>query len=199
MRTFIHAMCSLLLAVSLCAKDFCSLIVKVRGPQGEQVEALVTVEEHDGRRIEQTNKPGGAKFCDLGIRPVTVAVGHPACNQVIVRNVPLEWGQTRIVSVIYDREPCLIDAPPVAACQFLFRFIDSQHNFLNGVSLKTETPYEEVHKADEFGRLLMRIPAGKALLGIASANGYGSAEVRIPCVTKNRTVEQYVTLARSDR
>lgn len=198
MRTFISGICFLCLAVNLCAKDFCSLIVKVRSPQGKEVEALVVVEEHDGRRIEQQNRLGGLRFCDLGIMPVTVTVGHPACNQVVVRNVPLDWGETTTLPITYDQEPCLIDSPPVAACKFLFRFIDLQHNFVKGVSLKTQTPYEEVLKADEFGRLMMRIPAGQELLGATSSNGYSTAVVKISCTTENERVERYVTLRKVD-
>ena len=187
------------LGVSVFPREHCSLLVKVISPQGAEVEADVVVEERDGRKIEQENKPGGVKFCDLGITPVTVTVGNAACNQVVVRNVPLRWGEPRTVSVIYDDQPCLTDSLPVAACQFLFRFIDSHRNSIKGASLKIQTPYEEVYKADAFGRLLIRIGAGQDLLGIASANGYNSTEVRTPCVTKNRRVEQYVTLAEVDR
>jgi len=199
MSTIVSFVLVLGLSTNLFAKDHCSLVVKAVDSEGREVEADVVVTERDGRRIERENRPGGVKFCDLGITPITVTVGSPECNQVVVRNVPLRWGETRIVSVIYDDRPCLVDPPPVAACQFLFRFIDTQHNFVKGVSLKTQTPYEEVHKADDFGRLLMKIPAGQQLLGMAAANGYGPAEVRVPCVTNNRKVEQYITLTKSGR
>ena len=194
MRRLIHGVCLLLFSTSLFAEDFCSLVVKVRDPQGAEVEASVVVEERDGRKIEKENTPGGVKFCDLGITPVTVTVGSPSCNQVIVRNVPLDWGETSLVSVVYDDRPCLVDAPPVAACKFLFRFIDAQHNSINGVVLRTHTPYEETHKADTFGRLLIRIAAWQKLSGTASADGYEPAELRVPCITKNQRIEQYVTL-----
>ena len=108
MRTFISGICLLCLAVNLRAKDFCSLIVKVRNPQRAEVEALVVIKEHDGRRIEQQNRPGGVRFCDLGIMPVTATVGHPACNQVVVRNVPLDWRETTTLPIYFASSICSI-------------------------------------------------------------------------------------------
>src|SRR5215469_17454904 len=34
------------------------------------------------------------------------------------------WGLTTQVKIIYDQKPRMIDEPPVAACQMLFRFAD---------------------------------------------------------------------------
>src|ERR1700722_16587878 len=101
------------LAVGLRAADFCSLAVSVIDPSGQEVEAPVTVEERDGTTQRSENKPGGVRFCNLGINPVTVTVGGSNCNQVIVRDAALQWGATSKVSVIYDRKACLVDNPPV--------------------------------------------------------------------------------------
>ena len=134
---------------------------------------------------------------DLGISPVTVTIGDPACNQVIVRNVPVGWAKTRTLRVIYDREPCMIDLPPVAACRILFRFMDSQHNWVKGVSLKVESPYAETLKADNFGRVLVRIAAHEELRATAVADSYRPAELRLSCTSDNIRVEQSVTLEKA--
>lgn len=155
------------------------------------------VQERDGRRVEQESQSGGARFCDLGITPVTVTVGAPQCNQVTVRNIGLEWGKTANVSVIYDNRPCLVDNPPVAACQFLLRFVDAGRKPVAGVSVSTQDPGGRTEKADEFGRLLIRIPANEELRAVGTAPGYGRSEVRIPCSSENQRVERYVVLRRS--
>ena len=196
MRTLNSLAFAIGLMASAWAADYCSLMVKVQDPRGNGVDARVSVEEHDGRRIEKESKVGEVRFCDLGITPVTISVGHPACNQVVVRNVPLRWGEITTVSVVYDREPCLIDTPPVAACQFLFRFVDRQHNSIGGATLKVQTPREDVQHADGFGRLFIRIAAGQQLTGVAAMKGYAPLELMIPCVSENQKLDRYVVLER---
>jgi hypothetical protein len=173
--------------------------VKVVDPHGKEVEASVTVEEHDGRKIERENRPGGVRFCDLGITPVTVTVGHPACNQVVVRNVGLMWGKTSNISVIYDRKPCLIDTPPVAACQFLLRFVNLERRPINGVSLEIQKPYGETRRADKFGRALVRIAARQELVAVAVAQGYRPTDTKIPCTSENQRLERFVMLTMEGR
>lgn len=73
----------------------CSLTVIVTDNDRNEVEAQVSVLERGGRLTEKETEPGGARFCDLGILPVTVSVGLPnSCNYTVVHNVPLEWNET---------------------------------------------------------------------------------------------------------
>lgn len=190
---------SLWLASPSWSTDYCSLIVKVVNGQGQETEAWVTVEERDGRRLREENVPGGVRFCDLGILPVTVMVGDPACNQVVVRNVPLYWGETRELKVFYDRDPCLIDPPPVAACRILYRFADPEGNWVRKLTLKVDSPRPEKLETDSFGRVLVRIAAGEELRAVATAEGHRTAELRLTCTRENSWVEQKVTLLRADR
>jgi hypothetical protein len=103
---------------SLQAQSYCSLSVNLIDPQGRAVDANVSVQASYGHTVEKMAVSGSVRFCDLGMNPVTVAVAHPACNQAIVRNVGLRWGETTKVKIIHDDEPRLHDAPPVAACFF---------------------------------------------------------------------------------
>jgi len=57
------------------AHGHCSLNVRVLNPKDLEVEAVITVTEKDGRVHRKENETGGAKFCDLGLRSVTVVVG----------------------------------------------------------------------------------------------------------------------------
>ena len=77
------------------AADYCSLVVRVVSPEGDRPEVLVSVREKDGRLIAPDPTSGDVRFCDLGMRPVTVRVGaDDTCNQVTVANVPLWWHET---------------------------------------------------------------------------------------------------------
>jgi hypothetical protein len=129
--------------LSASGADYCSLIVKVTDPHGNEPEVAVSVRERDGRFTRQDNAQGGVGFCNLGITPVEVTVGSPACNQTIVRNVPVDWAEERKITILYDPSPCMVDRPPVAACAFLFRFVDTQGEPLSGARFEVEKPYEQ--------------------------------------------------------
>jgi hypothetical protein len=153
------------------AQGYCSLSVTVVDTQGRTVEANVAVQESDGRTIEKMTNFGSLQFCDLGIKPVTISVGRPACNQAVVRNVGLRWGTTIKVNMMYDREPCLVDEPPLAACQMLFRFADAEQRWLKGVALKLQSPEVKTFSADEYGRVHTRQAAFKEVLKTSTSNG----------------------------
>jgi hypothetical protein len=125
MRFGVFAIVAAWTPLSIHAQQYCSLSVNIDS-QGQPVEAKVAVQESDGRTTEKMANFGSVQFCDLGIKPITISAGHPACNQAVVRNVGLHWGITIKVKMIYDREPCIVDEPPVAACQMLFRFADEE-------------------------------------------------------------------------
>jgi hypothetical protein len=179
---------------SLNAQSYCSLSVNLIDPQGRAVLANVSVQESDGRTEEKNTSLGSAQFCDLGMKPVDITVGHTGCNQVIIKSVGLRWGITTNVKIIYDREPCLIDPPPVAACQMLFRFADTKQHWVKGVRLKLQSPEDKTLRADDYGRVHIAIPAFKELLGVASVPDHESAEIRIPCTSENHHLEQRITL-----
>jgi hypothetical protein len=163
------------------------------------VGARISIQEGDGRMETKETEGLDLEFCDLGITPVTITVGHPACNQAIVRNVGVNWNQTTRTTIIYDRQPCLQDAPPVAACQMLFRFQDSQQHWLDKASLDVESPKPETVKADKFGRILVRIVARQTLRGRAVAEGYRPSVLSVECSREHIQFEQIVTLDRASK
>lgn len=190
----------LIIAVTgLRAAGYCSLRVKVESPSGKMVDVHVVVEEQNGSKIEKTTVKGLAEFCGLGIKPVSVTVGGQGCNQVVVRDVPLRWNETREVSVRYDLDPCNVDPPPVAVCAILFRFIDSKRVPVDTVTLNEQKPFAQLHPTDDYGRILVRIAAGEAISGEALADGYKPVQISIPCTTLNQRLEQTVVLERAGR
>jgi hypothetical protein len=156
-------------------QDYCSLVVKVVDPQQRRAAARVSVEERDGRIEVKETEGADLDFCDLGISPVSITVGHPACNQAVVRNVGLDWNRTTRMTIIYDRAPCLKDTSPVAACQILLRFRNPQQQWLAKVALELQGPYPQTLSSDKFGRQLIRVVAGQSVRGHATAEGYRPA------------------------
>ncbi|SRR5260370_41403704 len=184
---------------NLHAQGYCSLSVNLVDPQGNAVDAKVSGQESNGRTIEKMATLGSVQFCDLGIKPVSITVGASGCNQAILRSVGVRWGITTKVRIIYDQAPCMVDEPPVAACQMLFRFADPAGRWLSGVILRMKSPYDQSLTADEFGRLLIRIPALRELLGSASIADYDTAEIRMPRTSENYRLEQHITLKKTVR
>jgi hypothetical protein len=187
----------ILAVTGLRAAGYCSLSVKVESPSGKVMDVRVVVEEQNGSKTEKTAREGLAEFCGLGMKPVSVTVGGQGCNQVVVRDIPLRWNETRKVSVLYDLDPCNIDAPPVPACAILFRFIDSKRVPISTAILSEQKPFAQSHVADDYGRILVRIAAGQELSGEALANGYKPVQISIPCTTLNQRLEQIVVLEKS--
>lgn len=194
MTRFIVAVLLLLICSKLHASDRCSLVVKVTDPKGNPVLVPVLVEEENNPSVQQESRGGIVKFCGLGITPVNVVVGRPGCNQVVVRSVPLQWGRTTVLPVIYDREPCIFDAPPSAACVFLFRFYDNQGQVISGVLFDMQSPRVQTVKSDEYGRVFLTLTAGQQLEATARAPNRISTRLSIPCTSENQRVERRVTL-----
>ena len=86
---------------NLHAQSYCSLSVSLVDPQGNAVDAKVSVQESKGRTIEKMATLGSVQFCDLGIKPVSITVGHSGCNQAIPRNVGLRWGISTKVRIVH--------------------------------------------------------------------------------------------------
>ena len=190
--------CLLCSTTSLWAQDFCPLVVKVVLPDGteEKRPKPVTVEEENGRKIERRYTAGGVRFCDLGIKAVTLTVGFPGCNQVIVRNVPLKWYRTMTSTVISDGESCSIAyaRPFQLECELLFRFVDSQQRPLPGASLELQKPFERNLAADEFGRAYVRVRFRQELSGTAVASGFKPVPLRLTCTNEVLRSEHFVTM-----
>ncbi len=185
------------MAVTAYCQEYCSLIVNAVDPNGEQVhQGHVVVEEQNGRNISAEYRPGGLRFCDLGITPVTITIGTPVCNQVTVRNVGLTWGKTVVVKVIYDGEACRHDPGPAAACEILFRFADHEGDWIPGVSLSPSVDLTRPKESDTYGRLLINIVAGKEIKSMTQSSGYLPKEIHLTCARDLLRSERVITLDR---
>ena len=179
------------------AGDYCSLVVHVQTPSGGDVKARIAVEEETtGRVREQISEGGSTRFCELGFKPVTITIGGSGCNQVVIKNVPLRWQDTRHIFAVYDRTPCLVDPPPVAACTVLLRFFDRAGTPISSALFKSEQPDRRVSSADQFGRVLVRFAAGRELVGHGMAEGFAPYRLEIPCISSNYSIEKLIVLDR---
>lgn len=120
--------------------------------------ALVSVEETSGRKIGKDPTAEDVEFCDLGIAPVTVKVGaNGTCNQIVIRDVPLNWQERYLLTVTYDLEPCLEDSPPppVPICNVLFRVSDRNGNWLEKASVQFSRSELATRQTDKAGRAFL--------------------------------------------
>ena len=180
------------------AADHCSLVVSVVSPQGDDVEAWVTVRDFQGRTIERENVPGGVRFCELGILPVTVIVGRAACNQVTVRNVPLVWEETYKLKVVFDFARCISHGAPVPVpqCLVLFRIKDDDEEWIEGASVTLLSPSPRVVTSDQYGRAVVGIARGADVRGNVWKEGYRRSPVAAQCSPQERRLEREVTLVK---
>ena len=182
------------------AADYCSLIVRVLSPDGQRVEALVSVEENGGRTIERDPSLGDVRFCDLGIAPVTVKVGADGtCNQVVVRDVPLRWQEQYLLRVTYDPEPCLGDLPhpPVPVCRVLFRITGINDNWLDKASIRFLQPQLAPRMADSAGRALLILKSGDRTEATVSSSGYVPKTLELSCSPSEPIHETLIKLEKS--
>ena len=175
-------------------KEYCSLTVRVMGPEGQPLVASVTVRNHAGnRRTDRTSESGMAEFCDLGIKPVDVIVGGDGCGEVTIRDVELVWGKTIVLPVTYS--PCWLrgDGPPMTACLILLRFSDKQGLPISDVTIRTRSgDYPGV--SDRYGRILTLTGFGTTLEGTASGAGFQNKTFAILCSRSEAVIEREVVL-----
>jgi hypothetical protein len=184
----------------LAAKSYCSLTISVLNPKGQQIEVPIEVREKSGRTIAKQQLPttGEVQFCDLGILPVDVAVGIEGCNQVSIRDVPLDWKEPYRLKVMYDPEPCLRDPPPAPKpyCKVLLRVADADGRCITKANIKFDKPGRKELLTDNAGRAFGLLTVKDTLSGAVSAPGYGVTTFSIRC-TEVGNQEELVKLVRS--
>lgn len=157
----------------LAGQDYCSLTVRVVAPNGRRPAVSVYVQEANGRVVEKEQESADVRFCDLGGLPVTVKVGEDkTCNQVIVREVPVSWREPYLLRVIYDPEPCLVDAPPppTPICRVVFRIADRAGGWVHGAAIDISHPTATRKITDSFGRASYVVRRGEQVRGSVSAD-----------------------------
>lgn len=184
--------------LGLCAtvtQQECSLVVRVLTPDGRRPRAPISVQEKNGRVHEEEQIGGDARFCDLGILPVTVTVGSDGiCNQVTVRDVPISWHRTYLLTVTYDPMACVETLPaPVPVCTILFRVADSAGVWQPHAMIALSRADRKTLKVDGYGRATFVAKVGEQIRGSATAPGFVPAAFTVAC-SQTEPVEEYIKL-----
>jgi hypothetical protein len=180
------------------SQEFCSLEVQVVHPSGFGLSGIpVWVYEADGRVEYALTENGLARFCGLGIRGVSVRAGH-SCGEVTVKSIPLEWSLTRVVKIVYDQAPCLLDEPPpILPCSILFRFRDENGKWIPDVQFSPPLRRWPNLRSDEFGRAMVSMAGREELHVTAGREGYMPEKVDLVCTRSLSRVERLVTLRKA--
>jgi len=184
-------------ASPLAAQDYCSLKVRVLTPKGERPEALVAVQERNGRNLEkEQGLSDDVQFCDLGLLPVTVVVGLKGCNQIVVNDVPLSWREPYLLTVTWDFEPCLEEKPPapVPVCEVLFRVSGPDGRWLDKATVSFDAPTRPPLQTDSSGRARTLISVDQRLEGSVSVPGNSPKKFSVGCSRSEPIHEEMVTL-----
>jgi hypothetical protein len=189
----------ILSALSAHAQDICSLVVRAVTPDGRRVGAPISVTEMSGRTEDRDPSEEDARFCDLGILPVTVNVGSEGlCNQVTVRNVPVDPENTYLLQVTYDPLACRERPapPPIPICSILFRVADRTGKWIPGAEIAVASPGGDHLVTDQFGRALFFAERGTEVIGSAAAEGYKTSSFHWRCSILKLKHEEVITLSR---
>jgi hypothetical protein len=187
---------AILSTASVAAQDYCSLIVQVVDPAGNKASGVsVSVQEVGGRIETISTENGEAHFCDLGVKGVTITVGDSIGCQTVVRNVPLEWGFTNRIKVLYDRAPCLIELPPpIFLCDILFRFKDGDGKWIPGVGFDPPALRPRNLHSDGYGRAMVTLADREVLHTRTMKEGYLPEAIDLTCSRNLLDRERVVTL-----
>ncbi len=182
------------------AADYCSLTVRVLTPdQKRSAEVWVSVRENSGRVIEKKAIREDVSFCDLGIIPVTVTVGlNSACNQVIVKDVSLNWQTQHVLTVTYDPDQCRpeMPPPPILLCYILLRISDTAGNWIENAKIQS-SKFKAQAITDNAGRTFLPLALGETVEGTINASGYESKKFSISCSRSERYRDELIKLEKS--
>jgi hypothetical protein len=178
------------------AQDYCSLIVRVLTPQGLRPEVPISVREHDGRIEQREQGKEDARFCNLGILPVTVTVGSGSmCNQVEVRDVPVAWKRTYVLHVTYDPEACRERVPPPEpTCEILFRVRGSTGAPVSEAIVSLTSPIAKTFVSDRYGRVDIVLKATSHVLGSVKGGDLRRAHFAFDCSPLEPEHEEAITV-----
>ncbi len=140
----------------------------------------------DGNRpeVEALSCSQGVDFCDLGIVPVAVTVGPEGCNQVTVKDVPVNYRETLNLLVVYDPVACRHEGPRLGRppCRILLRVLEGDGwNWLAGAAVKSSS-VKDGSVTDSAGRLLINAHRGDHIVGLVQLNGYETARFTYDCL-----------------
>jgi len=177
-------------------QEYCSLIVRILGPVVAAPGVLVKVESEKGESFSARTENSVARFCGLGVLPVTVSVGNPAdCNYTVVHNVLPTWGVAREIQVAFDQAACRDEGPaPILPCAILLRFTDEEGHPVGGVRLSSPVGRSAGPNSDAFGRAMIRLAIGEDLRTTAEKPGYRPEQVSLKCTNSLAGRERAITL-----
>ena len=177
------AICVLALVSSVRAESYCSLIVQVVDKNNREFEATINVRESDGTMHVKRQRARWCSFLLLGLLPVDVIVGNENCNQVTVRSIPIDYQETVLTKIVYDRATCLYDPPPdiVPSCKFLLRIYDQEKRPIQKASVRIRSPQGNDLTTDHGGRAMVLVRRGTGLIATVSAAGHHEEKVDLNC------------------
>jgi hypothetical protein len=180
------------------APDYCSLVARVVDSRDNPVSGVwAEAQESSGRTVSRMIEQGEVSFCDLGVSGVTISVGTGGC-QTVMRKLPLEWGLSLNIKLVYDPQPCRVDSPPpILPCAVLFRFSDASGRWLPSVSFKPVLPRSPDLRGDSYGRAMVRMARGEEIHTTTILPGYLPEAIDLKCPNQPPGPEVTIILRKS--
>jgi hypothetical protein len=177
------------------AEGACSLVVHVVDETGAEVATDVVVTEADGTRHVVEHGNGGARFCNLGILPVIVAVDEQGCNQTVVQDVRLRWDEVAVIRIVSNLSWCLSHPPRRPVCKVLIRgFTPNVGGPLTFGRLVVEGVETRVEADAEHGRFFFVLPFQSSARIRLAAPEMVEEVIPISCGAKEDLVEKKIVM-----
>jgi len=178
-------------------KDFCAVLVQVRGDGGQAIRTSVELMGPEGESVAHklTDQQGKAEFCDFGLGEHKILVGKEHCYPVLIRKVQLVYPIVQVFPVSLTAcPPAPEQGPAKGGCEAYFRVVSNE-----GIPLAATTVTETKHgyrgRTDAYGRTLMRVPLGEGASFRFSAPGHQPQVITVKC-DGLRQIEKRVMLVK---
>ncbi len=162
------------------AADFCAVKIFLTGKGGTPASALVELRDITGKVVQRsTADEGEADFCDFDFGECSIAIGGTTCAALIIPNVELVFGATRVYRAYLNDCAGGEEFVP-KGCRINFRVVSSRQDPVPTVTLLSDPPGIKT-TTDNYGRAQVRVASGETRKLVFSKQGYSPTEYALKC------------------
>jgi len=163
------------------ARSYCVYEVTVRSYDGKPMAGVAVEIVRDGWGIahSSTDALGRARFCDAPMGRVDFAIGGTRCGGVLVKGVQHSYPNPKRVEAVFQDDFCQDWVFPEDCLVLIRAHAPDGLPIRAGVGLRRTGG--ELVRADELGRIFVRLTGGEEIRGVISAHGFEAAPVAAGC------------------
>jgi len=170
----------------------CDLTVLLRDYNGRKTNARVSIQKDDLLLFTDISKDGIARFCDIGMKEISVIVGDDHCGQVIIRRLPVGEGIPLELPVVFSN---CHGFTVQTSCSYLIRFVGQTGSPLPNLHIQAGSQRFET---DTYGRIWLMIGPGRSVTLIPPDRWRLRESGHIKCNRAGEDAERTVVATKTD-